>query len=428
VRPASASQGSPISGARVLENLLSTRRLQSQMRILVAVASLAALLPFLLYGYQLGPNALTPVHPGFAAIWLAGAACAIGAAWQAKYHRLAALILMSGAGLASCVSFVWLSAPDLALTQLLVETVTTVLLLLGLRWMPKRQPVVRERGQMPKSVVARRGSDLALALLAGAGMTALSLAVMTFPIGHTMSRYFTENAYPLGGGRNVVNVILVDFRALDTLGEITVLAIVGLTVYALLRRFRPASESVRMPQQQQVQNAYDDRHEDRARGDTLTDYLLVPRVVVQWLFPAIVVLALYLLIRGHDAPGGGFAAGITMSIGLILQYMVAGTRSIEDRLRVQPLRWMGAGLLLALLTGIGAWLFGFPFLTTWFRYADIPLIGQVPLASALLFDFGVFLLVIGSTTLMLIAIAHQSIRTPSRKVAPPAALPAEGAI
>jgi multicomponent K+:H+ antiporter subunit A len=416
-----------ITQSRVLEKLLGTRRLQSQLRILVAIASLAALLPFVRYGYALGPNALTPIQPGFAAIWLMGAACAIGAAWQAKYHRLAALILMSGAGLASCISFVWLSAPDLALTQLLVETVTTVLLLLGLRWMPKRPAVQWPQGKMPRSVVARRGSDLALALFAGAGMTALSLAVMTFPIGHTMSRYFLENAYLQGGGRNVVNVILVDFRALDTLGEITVLAIVGLTVYALLRRFRPARESVVKPQQQVLQNAYDDRQETRALGDTLSDYLFVPRVVIEWLFPAIVVLALYLLIRGHDAPGGGFAAGITMSIGLVLQYMAAGTRSIEERLQIQPLRWMGFGLLLAMLTGLGAWIFNYPYLTTWFRYAEIPLIGKVPLASALLFDLGVFFLVVGSTTLVLIAIAHQSIRTPSSRAKGPPGAAEKGA-
>src|SRR3546814_4560771 len=80
------------------------------------------------------------LDPSFAIIWLLGGACAIGAAWQAKYHRLAALILTSGAGLATCISFVWLSAPDLGVTQLLVEIVTTVLLLLGLRWLPKRVP------------------------------------------------------------------------------------------------------------------------------------------------------------------------------------------------------------------------------------------------------------------------------------------------
>src|SRR5690606_36999962 len=224
-----------------------------------------------------------------------------------------------------------------------------------------------------------------------------------------ISRYFTENAYAEAGGKNVVNVILVDFRAFDTFGEITVLAIVGLTVYALLRRFRPARESVRTPKQQRVQNAYDEARSDRERGDTIADYLLVPRVVMEWLFPVFVLFALYLLIRGHDLPGGGFAAGITMSIALILQYMAAGTRSVEERLRILPLSWMGAGLLVALGTGLGAAVFGRPFLTSWFQYVDLPIVGAVPLATALLFDVGVFLLVVGVTALILIAIAHQSV-------------------
>ena len=164
-----------------------------------------------------------------------------------------------------------------------------------------------------------------------------------------------------------------------------------------------------------MQNAFDDSRRERDRGDTLADYLLVPRVVMEWLFPAFVAFSLYLLIRGHDLPGGGFAAGITMAIALVLQYMAAGTRSVEERLRVQPLTWMGAGLLLTLATGFGAMLFGSPFLTSWFRYAQLPIIGEIPLATALLFDIGVFLLVIGATALVLIAIAHQSIRTPVRR-------------
>ena len=404
-----------ITISRKLETFLGTRRLQSQLRILVAVACMAAVLPFVRYGYGLGSEAITPVHPGFMALWAVGGACAIGSAWQAKYHRLAALILMAGAGLVSCISFVWLSAPDLALTQLLVETVTTVLLLLGLRWMPQRRPQIWPRGRPPGSVVFRRGTDLGLAIAAGAGIALLAFAMMTLPIGHTISRYFIENAYSQGGGKNVVNVILVDFRAFDTFGEITVLAIVGLTVYALLRRFRPARESVGTPEQQLEQNAADERRQDRVHGDTLADYLLVPRVVMEWLFPVFVVFALYLLIRGHDLPGGGFAAGITMAIALVLQYIAAGTLSVEQRIRVRPLSWMGAGLLLALATGLGATIFGKPFLTSWFRYADLPIIGQVPLATALLFDLGVFLLVIGATALVLIAMAHQSIRAPIRR-------------
>jgi multicomponent K+:H+ antiporter subunit A len=131
-----------------------------------------------------------------------------------------------------------------------------------------------------------------------------------------------------------------------------------------------------------------------------------------WLFPIIVVFALYLLIRGHDLPGGGFAAGVTMSIALILQYMASGTRSIETRLHVRPLLSIGLGLLLAVVTGVGAMVLGYPFLTSWFGYADLPLVGEVPMATALLFDIGVFMVVVGTTALMLVALAHQSIRAP----------------
>jgi multicomponent K+:H+ antiporter subunit A len=401
-----------ISVARTLELLLGTRRLQSQLRLLAMIALLAASLPFLRDGYSLGGRAGTIIDPGFAVIWLVGGACAVGAAWQAKYHRVAALVLMAGAGLASCISFVWLSAPDLAITQLLVETVTTILLLLGLRWLPEPLPEVRPGGRSPLRLNLRRGADLTIAVAAGVGMALLAYAVMTRPIPDTISGEFISRAYKEGGGANVVNVILVDFRSFDTLGEISVLAIVALTIFALLRRFRPGAESVATPEQQLVQNAYDDAREDRRIGDTLTDYLLVPGVLMQWLFPFILVLALYLFLRGHDMPGGGFAAGITLSIGLILQYMALGTRRAENRLRVRPIRWIGLGLMVAVATGAGAWLFGYPFLTSWFGYLHLPVFGDVPAATALLFDLGVFLLVVGATALILVALAHQSIRKP----------------
>jgi len=210
----------------------------------------------------------------------------------------------------------------------------------------------------------------------------------------------------------VVNVILVDFRAFDTYGEITVLAIVALTVFTLLRRFRPAAESIALPEQQQRQNAFDDAREGRTRGDTVRQYLLVPRVLMEWLFPVILTCALYFLVRGHDLPGGGFAAGVTASIGIIVLYMASGTRSVETRLTIQPVRWMSAGLLCATATGAGAWVFGFPFLTSDFHYLELPLIGKIPLTTALLFDIGVFAVVVGTTALILIALAHQSIRSP----------------
>ncbi len=407
-----------ISGARWLERVLGTRRLQSQLRILAAIACLAGLLPFLRQGYSLGSVPPLPIDPGFAIIWIVGGACAIGAAWQAKYHRLAALILTAGAGLASCISFIWLSAPHLAITQLLVETITTVLLLLGLRWLPKRVPEKWPKGRPPWRVSLRRGADLSLALAAGIGVTLISYAVMTRPRLDGVANEFITRAYSEGGGTNVVNVILVDFRSFDTLGEIAVLAIVAITIFSLLRRFRPAAESVATPAQQRAQNAYDDARQDRKIGDTLTDYLLVPRVIMQWLFPVITVLAFYLFVRGHDMPGGGFSAGITLSIGLVLQYMALGTRRTEAPLNIRPLRWIGSGLLVAVATGIGAWAFGYPFLTSAFRYLDLPGLGRIPLATALLFDLGVFLLVVGATALILIALAHQSIRTPRARAQP----------
>ena len=401
-----------IAGAAWVHACASTARLQPQLRVLLVLALAAGFLPFLHFGYSAGSENWIVVDPAFGVLWIIGSACAIGAAWQAKFHRLAALVLVGVAGLVTCISFAWLSAPDLAATQLLVEIVTTVLLLLGLRWLPKRLPDIWPGRKTPLRVLVRRGGDLLIAVSAGVGMSLIAYAVISRPAADTISHYFLEKAYVEGGGTNVVNVILVDFRAFDTLGEITVLGIVAITVFSLLRRFRPAAESIETPVQQRMQADFDRASADRKVGDTVTDYLLIPRIIIEWMFPVIIVFSLFLLLRGHDLPGGGFTAGITMSIGLILQYMASGTRNVENRLVVMPLRWIGIGLLLAALTGAGAWLFGHPLLTSWFHYLGLPVIGEVPVASVLLFDIGVFALVVGATALVLISLAHQSIRTP----------------
>jgi multicomponent K+:H+ antiporter subunit A len=237
---------------------------------------------------------------------------------------------------------------------------------------------------------------------------------MLTPLPPSVGDYYLERAYSEGGGTNVVNVILVDFRGFDTMGEMVVLAIVALTVFALLRRFRPAEESADLPYQQREQADFDDVEQDREVGETLKDYLLVPSVLMRWMFPVIVLLAIYLFLRGHDLPGGGFAAGVAMATGFLLQYLAGGTRWVEERLRILPVRWIGFGLLMAAATGAGSFLFGYPFLTSYFQYTEIPFIGKMPTASALLFDLGVFSLVVGATVLMLIAIAHQSLRTRTR--------------
>ncbi|PHK94192.1 monovalent cation/H+ antiporter subunit A [Pseudoroseomonas rhizosphaerae] len=401
--------------ARTLERLLGTSRLQTQLRLMVCITILAAVLALSPQGLGLGGLELSPADPVIGLVWVAGGACAMAAAYQAKYHRLAALALLGGAGLAVCITFVWFSAPDLAVTQLLVEVVTTVLLLLGLRWMPKRLEFASSGQLLPR---LRRYRDFVIAVAAGLGLTAISYATMTRVSPEGISRFFLERAYTEGGGTNVVNVILVDFRGFDTFGEITVLGIVALTVFALLRRFRPAPESIGVPEQQQ--------------GDA-RDWMAVPAVTMRLLFPLIGAVAVYLLLRGHDLPGGGFAGGLMLAVAILLQYMAGGTRWVEDHLRVHPLRWMSAGLLLAGGTGLAAMAVGKPFLTSYFAYADLGLLGRLPVASALIFDIGVFALVFGATVLMLIAIAHQSVR--SQRAAPvppplpgmaPPALPAAG--
>jgi multicomponent K+:H+ antiporter subunit A len=380
--------------ARALNAWLGTRRLQPQLRLLVIVACIAALWPVYRRGLAPGAAAVSTLDVPFALLWAVGIACALGAAWQAKFHRLAALMLTGGAGLVTCVTFVWFSAPDLALTQLLVEIVTTVLLLLGLRWLPRRIPSAWTWAAAPRRLV-----DAALAAASGFTLAALSYAVMTRALPDTISDFFVMRAYPEGGGTNVVNVILVDFRGFDTMGEITVLGAVAITVYGLLRRFRPARESLAPLRPQHA-----------VQGSPADD-LLVPSVLMRLMFGVIGVLSMYLLFRGHNLPGGGFVAGLTMSVAIILQYMAAGTRWTEDRLHIQPVRWIGIGLLLAAGTGACAWLYGRPFLTSGIAHVTLPAIGEVHLPSAFAFDLGVYSLVVGATVLILIALAHQSIRS-----------------
>jgi multicomponent K+:H+ antiporter subunit A len=164
----------------------------------------------------------------------------------------------------------------------------------------------------------------------------------------------------------VVNVMLVDFRGFDTLGEITVLVAVALTVFALLRRFRPPKESMQLPAQQRqlAPDVVTDLVNPRHASDTALGFMMVPAVLVRLLLPIALVVSMYLFMRGHNQPGGGFVAGLVMSVAFILQYMVAGTQWVEAQMSLRPLRWMGTGLLFATLTGLGAMALGYPFLTT----------------------------------------------------------------
>ena len=393
--------------------LLSTQRLQWQMLWLVCAALAAGAMPLWSQGMQLGQRSMLPLSPAFVLLWAVGICCAVAAAWQAKYHRLAALTLVGGAGLCTCITFLWFSAPDLALTQIVVEIVTTVLILLGLRWLPKRDEALRVATSAEQATTRwRRQRDMALSLAAGGGMAWLAFAMMSRPFPDSTSTFFLENALRQGGGTNVVNVMLVDFRGFDTFGEIVVLGVVALTVYALLRRFRPAREAMDLPEQQRNMPAdlQTDLLNPRNAADTAVGYLMVPAVLVRLLLPLAAVVAFYLFLRGHNEPGGGFVAGLVLSVALLLQYIISGTHWVEAHMPLLPRRWIGTGLLVALATGLGAIMVGYPFLTSHTFHLQLPLLGDIHVASAMFFDIGVFTLVVGSTLLILTAIAHQSVR------------------
>ncbi|THF61167.1 monovalent cation/H+ antiporter subunit A [Pseudothauera rhizosphaerae] len=398
------------AGAAWLVKWLGTRRLQPQLLLLMlALLVVPALLVQPLPRPRFDPAVLAGADPLFALMWVIGCGCALAAAWQAKYHRLAALILVGGTGIVTSMTFLWLSAPDLALTQLMVETVTTVLILLGLRWLPPRI-VPRELNiRIPHSVWLRRSRDFTVAVAGGLAMAVLSYVVLMRPQPPSIGDFFLLRALSEGGGTNAVNVLLVDFRGFDTMGEITVLTIVALTVYALLRRFRPAPESVALPAQQE--SKIDPASTQTPAEQAEHGYLLVPGVYVRALLPFMALAAAYFFMRGHNLPGGGFVAGLIFAVGVIAQYMLAGTTWVESRLHLRPQRWMAWGLVVACLTGLGAWLLGYPFLTSHTAHLNLPLVGEVHVPSAFMFDLGVFMVVVGSTMLILVALAHQSIRS-----------------
>jgi multicomponent K+:H+ antiporter subunit A len=410
------------SGAQAYENVMSrlsvsadfllqlfgTSRMQPQLLCMI----LALVGVIVVLGLPSSRHLAEPfanLDPMFALLLGIGCVCAVAAAWQAKYHRLAALALVGGTGVVVSSVFLWLSAPDLALTQLMVETVTTVLILLGLRWLPPRITPKELAIEVPRSVWLRRSRDLMLAIAGGFALAGLTYAILVRPAIDTISDFFLLRALSEGGGTNAVNVLLVDFRGFDTMGEITVLAAVALTIYALLRRFRPAPESLVPPEQQS--NPVDPAIHQTPAKQARQGYLMVPGVYLRLLLPFMLMFAVYFFMRGHNLPGGGFVAGLIFAVAIILQYMLAGAVWVEAHLSMRPFRWLGLGLIIACATGLGAVLLGYPFLTSHTAHLHLPVLGELHVPSAFFFDLGVFAVVVGSTMLILIALAHQSIRS-----------------
>ncbi|MBE0506009.1 MAG: monovalent cation/H+ antiporter subunit A [Marinospirillum sp.] len=354
---------------------LENGSLQRYVFLLLFAALILMAGPMIELNATLGHESLLPID----GVTLVGALLLIVSAIATvilNRKRLVSLLTLSVVGLIVSITFARFSAPDLALTQLSVEVVTMILLLLALFFLPQSTP----KESNPRRLVR----DLSLAGLIGGVIGTINYAMITSPL-DTISGFFLENSKTGGGGTNVVNVILVDFRGMDTLGEVAVLGIAALGIFKLIVRMRlymPSTDAKGLPWSP-------DRHP------------MMLAIVSQSLLPLALLVSVYIFLRGHNQPGGGFIAGLITSVAIIQQYIAHGVDWVKERLRINYQWMVASGLLIAAFTGIGSWFFDRPFLTSWFDYFSLPWVGKFELASAMLFDLGVYLTVVGATLLIL---------------------------
>jgi multicomponent Na+:H+ antiporter subunit A len=332
-----------------------------------AVVGGAALLTDSGIGFA-GPRTAIMAHDVFMVfIIIAGALAATVAR-----STMAAVLSLGAVGYGVAMMFLGFGAPDLAMTQFSVETLTVLIYVLVFRHF-------RRLGELSPRVVRARDGLIAAAI--GIFIGGLLLSVATIETAPLLKSYFAEFGPTLGHGRNIVNVILVDFRAFDTLGEITVLATAAIGVRGLLRL------------------AADGRnHHDSVRPVNSPIF----RTAARLLMPLLLLFSVFLLVRGHNEPGGGFVAGLVAAAAFALYAIAFGVRRARQALVVKPLDLLGVGLLLAVLGGVPAVLRGKPFLSA--LWAS----GPVPLGTPALFDVGVFLVVAGVVLMMIFSLAEES--------------------
>jgi multicomponent K+:H+ antiporter subunit A len=339
------------------------------------VALVFSMVPLMELDMTIGARPQIPVD--FVMIAAATLLCVSSAATVIWHHqRLIAILLLSVVGMVVAIAFALFSAPDLALTQLSVEVVTVVLLLLALHFLPQR---IRNFSS-PNRIIR----DTSLAVLIGGVVGTITFALITRPHA-SISGYFIDNAKSLGGGTNIVNVILVDFRGFDTYGEISVLAIAALGIGVLVEGMRPIQSGA-----------------DTGGLRWATDkHPMMLSVISQALLPLAMMVSVYIFMRGHNLPGGGFIAGLITSVAMIQQYVAQGYGWMKARLSINYLYLIGSGLLVAAATGTGSFIWQQPFLKSWHGHFHLSFLGEIELASAMAFDLGVYLTVVGACMMIL---------------------------
>jgi multicomponent Na+:H+ antiporter subunit A len=297
----------------------------------------------------------------------------IGGAIAATVARstMAAVLSLGAVGYGIATIFLIFGAPDLAMTQLSVETLTVLIYVLVFRHF-------RSLGILSPGLIRFRDSLIAVAI--GTIVGGLVLAVATTDTAPRLREYFAATGPTLAHGRNIVNVILVDFRAFDTLGEITVLATAAIGVRALLRLAMPNGPGV-----------------ETYGGRTSPIF----RTAARLLMPLLLLFSVFLLLRGHNEPGGGFVAGLVGAAAFALYAIAYGVPPARGALLVRPLTLLGAGLLIALVSGLPAMVRGQPYLTAQW------VLGPVAIGTPLVFDIGVFLVVAGVVLMMVFTLAEE---------------------
>lgn len=306
------------------------------------------------------------------------AALILAAAFLAVRSRsiLGAVAAMGVAGYGVAVIFMVFSAPDLALTQFLIESLTVILFVLVFYRFPSFTRI---------SPVRSRLGDGAVALAAGAVIAALVLLAAGVRVHHPVSEYFVEAAAPEGHGRNIVNVILVDFRALDTLGETTVLAIAAIGVYVMIR-FRKIG--FRRTQHPAIKS-------------------LILHTAIRFLMPLLLLFSLFLLVRGHNYPGGGFSGGLVAAAAWSLYAVAHDATTARKAFRIDPRYLIGVGMIVTLTSGAAGLVRGEPFLSAQWAFLPLGGLGNVAIGTPLLFDAGVYVAVVGVTLTIVFALEEE---------------------
>ncbi|HEX6249220.1 MAG TPA: Na+/H+ antiporter subunit A [Nocardioidaceae bacterium] len=309
-------------------------------------------------------------------------------------RRLTAVLLLGITGYGTAVLFLLHGAPDIALTQILVETVTLVVFVLVLRRLPDHfttRPLTRAR-------YVQAGIALLSTLAVAAFMTVAVDARTATPV----SADFPEAAEEIGGGYNVVNVTLVDIRAWDTLGEIAVLVVAATGVASLvfIQRRNVSIRRVRdipYPEGVERQPTTPGRRTWLPGSRTLRPERrsIVFEVVTRLVFHTVVVFSIYLLFAGHNNPGGGFAAGLVTGLALVVRYLAGGRYELDEAMPVAAGGLVGSGLVVATAAGLVPLAFGGAVLQSAILELDLPVIGTIKLVTALFFDIGVYLVVVG---------------------------------